>query len=463
MIFLNESAVVATDDSQVGVIVKKAPTMIDAFNDYIPENGEGMLEIPIEIKAATSGRIRVSNIDVTYAMQTRAIDASFEGGLASPDGAYRNLITRVAPGDDVDRVTEAIIELNHTHGSNPSFTWERGDSCTTNSDAGGIVVFDTGNCTSTVDALGVVSIWVPTKVNWSWNDETDLEAIITVKDDLGVAVNRWDTSSMDLVIENDIQLDGLQVWEETGRQLYPMDWVRGGFNLSFAGGLHFQDSQLMPPAGSFSLRVMGQNVTYDGDPLGASVLLHEEINPAFGDYNLTFVSPIESAPGGMIFYVQAVDLENGSTYSNPGYNSIRLILDGNSPLVLTATPSDGEERHAGSTGVGQAVSLVIQDSVDPPQQITLNYWVGCRASDAIGCNDYNFDGLPNEDEYQRKTLSSPETRVGGLNIFEGLIDDSMLLHEQRVSYFITGKDQQDNQIAMGGGPVCPATNIVCGY
>jgi hypothetical protein len=39
----------------------------------------------------------------------------------------------------------------------------------------------------------------------------------------------------------------------------------------------------------------------------------------------------------------------------------------------------------------------------------------------------------------------------------------MLLHEQRVSYFITGKDQQDNQIAMGGGPVCPATNIVCGY
>jgi hypothetical protein len=260
---------------------------------------------------------------------------------------------------------------------------------------------------------------------------------------------------MDLVVENDIQLDGLRVWEETGRQLYPMDWVRGGFNLSFAGGLHFQDSQLMPPAGSFSLRVIGQNVSYDGDPIGASVLLHEEVNPAFGDYNLTFVSPIESAPGGMIFYVQAVDLENGSTYSNPGYNSIRLILDGNSPLVLSTTPSDGEERHAGSAGVGQAVSLIIQDSVDPPQQITLNYWVGCRASDAIGCNDYNFDGLPNEDEYERKTLSSPETRVGGLNIFEGLIDDSMLLHEQRVSYFITGKDQQDNEIAMGGGPVCP--------
>ena len=87
---------------------------------------------------------------------------------------------------------------------------------------------------------------------------------------------------MALVVENDIQLDGLRVWEETGRQLYPMDWVRGGFNISFSGSMHFQDSQLMPPAGSFSLRVVGQNVTYDGDPMGEPTVLYEEINPAFG-------------------------------------------------------------------------------------------------------------------------------------------------------------------------------------
>ena len=47
-----------------------------------------------------------------------------------------------------------------------------------------------------------------------------------------MAVSQWTTSDMELVVENDIQLDGLRVWEETGRQLYPMDWVRGGFNLS---------------------------------------------------------------------------------------------------------------------------------------------------------------------------------------------------------------------------------------
>ena len=176
-IFLNESSVVASDDSPVGVIVKKAPTLVSAFNDHVPENGDGTVDIPIGVKAASSGRVKISNIDITYTMLTRAVDASFEGGLAAPDGLYRNFIARVAPGDDVDHVNKAVIALQHTHGDNPSFTWNRGDACSVNSDAGGIVVFDVANCTSMEDADGVLSIWVPTKVNWSWNDESSTEAI----------------------------------------------------------------------------------------------------------------------------------------------------------------------------------------------------------------------------------------------------------------------------------------------
>ena len=71
--------------------------------------------------------------------------------------------------------------------------------------------------------------------------------------------------------------------------------------------------------------------------------------------------------------------------------------------------------------------------------------------------------MPNEDEYEVKTLASPETRAGGLNIFEGLIDDSMLLHKQRVSFYVSGEDEQQNEIAMGQGPVCPTSSITCGY
>ena len=39
----------------------------------------------------------------------------------------------------------------------------------------------------------------------------------------------------------------------------------------------------------------------------------------------------------------------------------------------------------------------------------------------------------------------------------------MLLHRQRVSFFVTGEDGQDNEIAMGRGPVCPPSTVACGY
>ena len=93
------------------------------------------------------------------------------------------------------------------------------------------------------------------------------------------------------------------------------------------------------------MRILGQNVTYDGDPIREPVILAQEANPGFGAYNITFIS-IESEPGGMVFYVEAVNLPNGSTFSNPGYNSIKFILDGNSPLVIDATPMDMQEKHA---------------------------------------------------------------------------------------------------------------------
>ena len=156
----------------------------------------------------------------------------------------------------------------------------------------------------------------------------------------------------------------------------------------------------------------------------------------------------------MIFYAEAVDLANGSNYANRGSNNIKLVLDGKSPIVTSSTPSDGDERGASQPAPsGQPISIVVQDSVDPPATLTLRYWLGCFTTQSLSCTDFNFDGLPNADEYQSMTLSSPEIQLGGLNIFEGLIDDSMLVHEQVVSYFVTGSDSKNNILAMGGTPM----------
>ena len=148
-------------------------------------------------------------------------------------------------------------------------------------------------------------------------------------------------------------------------------------------------------------------------------------------------------------------MSTGSTYVNPGYNSIKLIFDGNAPLVLFASPEISSEMHKGPPSPGgQAIEIIVQDSVDPPQTIDLHYWVGCEAGEHERCDDENFNGLPEPIEYRSKTLTTPEILPGGLNIFNGLIDDSMLVHGDKVAFYVTGKDGQNNVIAMGGAPVC---------
>ena len=137
ILFLNESSVVASDDSPVGTVVSESPSLVDAFNDHIPANGVGMVEIPIAVKANTPGRVKLTDLDIEYRLNTRVLDASLEGGLIAPDGVYRNLVVRMAHGDLVDRVTEATIGFNNSHGPNPAFKWFRGDSCSGVDDAGG--------------------------------------------------------------------------------------------------------------------------------------------------------------------------------------------------------------------------------------------------------------------------------------------------------------------------------------
>ena len=462
--FLNESSIIVSDSSNVGSEVVKTPTLISAINQEIPNNGDGDEEIYLSIKAETPGRIKITDLDVEYKMETRAISVDLEGGLAVPDGIKRMLSVKAAAGDDVVSITRTVVEIINSNGNNPSFIWETGDSCSTNTNNESIALFDTNNCSSTIDNDGILEIEIPFQTLWDWNDEQATQALVTVEDDSGIAVSSWQTESMDLKIENDIQLNSMSVYDESGNQVTNLEWLRGGTNITFIGSINFEGSQFTPLPGQFNLRVVGQNVSNSGQPVGDEVIFYEEQNPGFGLYNLTFQAPMESTPGGMVFYVQAVGLVNGSEYVNQNYNNIRLILDGNSPLVISASPLNGQHLHASLPAPsGQPISITIQDSVDPPTLLKLHYWLGCRTVIDTRCNDFNSDNLPNSEEYQTKTLSSPEIKSGGLNIFQGLIDDSILTHGQKVSFYVTGKDGQNNQIAMGGGPVCPQSNTKCGF
>ena len=462
LLFLNESSVVASDNSIVGDEVALQPDLVSEFNQHISRNGVGTSPVVIAVKAASPGRVSISDLDITYRMQTRALDVSIDGGLLVPDGVWRNMVTRVAVGDDAQDITDVSVGLQNPLGDDLSYRWEIGDSCSVSDPSITALSYDLGNCTSSIANNGVVTLSVPILLNWSWDDQNSIAAIISVSDDTGQQVTDWTSVDLNLRIENDIELSGMKVFEDNGRELNNHNWVRGGTEIYITGKLNFEGSAYFPLPGEFDLIVMGQNVSLDGDPIGDEVELFRIGNPAFGVYNLSFTSPVESTAGGMVLSLTTANLSHQSQHSNPGFNTLILIFDGNSPLVLSADPN-GIEVHAGPPSPGgQAITLVIQDSVDPPTEVTLNYWLGCKAGEHNACSDSNFNGYPEEIEYSRKSLTSPEIKAGGINIFQGIIDDSMLIHGQIVTFYVTGEDGQGNKLAMGGDAVCPDGPPFCG-
>ena len=97
---------------------------------------------------------------------------------------------------------------------------------------------------------------------------------------------------------------------------------------------------------------------------------------------------------------------------------------------------------------------MIQDSVDPPDEITVHYWIENQS-------DLNYNNVPDPSEYSQMLFRSPEIQAGGINIFNGIIDDSWNVHKERVSIYVTGQDTSGNSIALGGEAVCPEPPSPC--
>ena len=175
---------------------------------------------------------------------------------------------------------------------------------------------------------------------WAWDDESGVEVRIDLEDDLGLAVDDYETTDLNLRIENDIVLGALEVKDEEGRVLLPSDWMRGGRNATFSGTIAFEDTARYPKPGEFGMRVVGQNLTLDGQPLEEMQSYVNQTNPSYGLYSMSFQTPFQSSPGGMLFQVETFSMQNGSTYVNPNQNTVKLVLDGVCLLYTSPSPRD---------------------------------------------------------------------------------------------------------------------------
>ncbi|MEC9089920.1 MAG: hypothetical protein VYC11_00965, partial [Candidatus Thermoplasmatota archaeon] len=298
----NSNEYVGTGGLQDPVVVS-GPDVVDALNEQIPQNGEGTVNITFTIRAASPGRVRISDLDITYRYQTRVISTSLDGNMLVPDGVDRILVTNIAIGDESSQLQRVDVGLISSHGENPVLRWQSGDQCSKVSDPDQLVAFDAGNCTSVTSSDGVMSIRLPIQSEWEWDDESSTEALISVTDDIELAVNQYETDDLNLRVENDIQLLEISAMDESGRQLLPYDWMRGGTNITFSGKIAFEGTSFSPQAGQFDLELSGQNLTQDGQPQEDPTSLLTDPNPAHGQYYIKFLTPLQSSQGGMLFQV----------------------------------------------------------------------------------------------------------------------------------------------------------------
>ena len=62
--------------------------------------------------------------------------------------------------------------------------------------------------------------------------------------------------------------------------------------------------------------------------------------------------------------------------------------------------------------------------------MTVHYWIENQS-------DLNYNKVPDRSEYSSMLFRSPEIKSGGINVFNGILDDSWNVHKERVSIYVT--------------------------
>ena len=126
--------------------------IVKAFNDRIPDTGQGFVDIPIDLTSESSGILTLTSFSVTYIMQTVNLEINIpEGEILHERSEPYEVITRHIVGESATAIREATLTLMTTSSAaNPTLFWQNGDIFPSPNDPEGYVVMD-GNSYSTLN------------------------------------------------------------------------------------------------------------------------------------------------------------------------------------------------------------------------------------------------------------------------------------------------------------------------
>ena len=424
----------------------------------------GMVSVPFEMQATSGGALSMHDLMVVsssgYSSSLTLTDSPF--GLY-PDGGIIEAVSQHAvdasTGASFDQArlriesTSGSIELGY---SNLMGFWEV-------EDPEDLITLQSSSAT---DILGAKEISWRFTINPSWEDSLEARVFASLIADNGVEGMPGAIAlapSTGNAIENDAGITEFDVQNSAGESQSLSDG-RSNQLIRLVGSIKLEGLEAAPDPASYRIlmEVLDINST---DPQNITYTWIEVDNasgPIGGDFDW-LVDLGEDAAGTEEYRFRMAWYTGGDTLCPPGEYfpgpeceiQFQLTIDTYSPSLNDTQVWDGSAAPGNAGGYWRPLyddtwvspsqtqwfKFTAQDIPDPPETLTLNYWVQKD-------HDVDEDGIPHESEYLQVTLQGDG--AAPVANYTGTINDiANDGHDGRVSLFVSGNDLAGNSIVAG--------------
>ncbi|MCH1461711.1 MAG: hypothetical protein L7U25_05070 [Candidatus Poseidonia sp.] len=407
-------------------------SLVTKLNDAIPDSGQGIMDIQIDLTSASSGILTIESFQITYVMQTVNLDISIpEGEILHERITPYEVVTRHVIGEDANTMMSAELTLlTNSLANNPTLSWQYGDVFPDPNDPGQYIEMD--QTSYSVESNGILEIHWKFFVTSEFPDQNNVRFRTGCLDDSGSAGYAPTPllSETGLTVNRSFGLGWLNVRDNDGeithQDIPDGSWVAAGEQIHFVGAMWFMDTEDAPKDSAFDVRVSRN---------GYVESTARDTTNNNGSFFVSIDLPAIDVEDGLTYEVQTYNERNPDHVQQPNTEWRRTFLvDATHPERIAVSPMDDAYEAASNE---QTVQILVEDRVGHPMDLELKYWVEAD-------HDQNRNGEADPEEYVSKTVTN--TTESRSKWFITTIDTSRNPNMGRVSYFWDGGDQAGNPL-----------------
>ena len=417
----------------LGTTTRGGSAFSNAFNNLIPDDGNGSVNIPVHVTAQSAGIVVLERFSVTYKINTVNLDITIpDGEILHERNEPYEVITKHIVGDGANNYIQSatLSFLASPASSAPTLEWQEGDIFPSPNDPDDWIDIDQSSWSSLNN--GILEIHWLFFVKSNFPDQLNVRFQTNCLDTSGN--NGYSpspiSSSTGLRVNNSFGLGWMNVrdndGEVTSSDVEDGSWVAAGDTLHFQGAMWFADSTDAPKDNAFDVRIAQNGFVHAN---------WRDTSNVNGSFFISIPMPDIDVESGLTYEIQTYNERDASKVLAPNSDWYRTFkVDATHPQALSTYPiNDAYE----SAEVDQKISISLSDAVGDPTELDLYYWVEAD-------HDLNRNGEADPSEYAMKVVVN-ETQAD-FKTFSTTIDHSRNPNMGRVSYYWDGGDRAGNPL-----------------